>query len=256
MPSPDSLYKEILSSNESFKNSIVEKHINKYKEIDKIYPSNQSFFMIINTAKLKYEFVSTNFKHIVGYNTEIIKKQGPNFFMSLFHPDDLKLWLHEIKDFMEMTINDFKLEDRKKLLYSYNFRLKNIKNDYINIIAHLTPIEFDTSGKPFMAISHYTLTSEEKENPMIGSIKIMNKNNVYETVFYKNYSQENITNILTKREIDIIQELALEKSSKEIGERLFISSHTVDQHRRNIINKLKFKSTDELIQHCKSNNYF
>jgi len=91
---------------------------------------------------------------------------------------------------------------------------------------------------------------------MIGSIKIMNKNNVYETVFYKNYSQENITNILTKREIDIIQELALEKSSKEIGEKLFISSHTVDQHRRNIINKLKFKSTDELIQHCKSNNYF
>ncbi len=256
MPSSDCLYKEIFSSNESFKNSIVEKHINKYREIDKIYPSNQSFFIIINTAKLKYDFVSSNFKNIVGYNIEVIKKQGPNFFMSLFHPDDLKLWLHEIKDFMEKTVTDFTLTERKKLLYTYNFRLKNINNSYINLIAHLTPIEFDTSGKPFMAIAHYTVTSEEKDKPMIGSIKKMNKNNVYETVFYKNYSKENITNPLTKREIDIIQELALENSSKEIGQRLFISSHTVDQHRRNILKKLKFRSTGELIQHCKSNNYF
>ena len=256
MPSPDSLYQEVLSSNENFKNSIVEKHINKYREIDKIYPSNQSFFIIINTAKMKYDFVSSNFKNIVGYSIEDLKNKGPNFFMSLFHPDDLKLWLHEIKDFMDLTITDFSLEDRKKLLYTYNFRLKNIKNNYINLIAHLTPIEFDTSGKPFMAISHYTVTSEEKDKPMIGTIKKMNKNNVYETVFYKNYSQETLTNSLTKREIDIIQELALDRSSKEIGQRLFISSHTVDQHRRNILHKLKFRSTGELIQHCKSNNYF
>ncbi|MCK5637212.1 MAG: PAS domain-containing protein, partial [Flavobacteriaceae bacterium] len=133
MPSPDSLYQEVFSSNENFKNSIVEKHINKYREIDKIYPSNQSFFIIINTAKMKYDFVSSNFKNIVGYSIEDLKNKGPNFFMSLFHPDDLKLWLHEIKDFMDLTITDFSLEDRKKLLYTYNFRLKNIKNNYINL---------------------------------------------------------------------------------------------------------------------------
>lgn len=43
---------------------------------------------------------------------------------------------------------------------------------------------------------------------------------------------------LTKREIQIIQEVAGGFSSKEIASRLFISERTVETHRKNIKNKL------------------
>jgi DNA-binding NarL/FixJ family response regulator len=51
---------------------------------------------------------------------------------------------------------------------------------------------------------------------------------------------------LTDREIEIIQLLLEGKTSKEIGDILFISSHTSDTHRRNILEKTGTKSTAEL----------
>lgn len=53
---------------------------------------------------------------------------------------------------------------------------------------------------------------------------------------------------LTDREIEIVDLLIQGKTSKEIAEELFISKHTVDTHRRNILGKLKINSTNELFK--------
>jgi DNA-binding CsgD family transcriptional regulator len=47
---------------------------------------------------------------------------------------------------------------------------------------------------------------------------------------------------LTGREIEIIILIALEHSGKEISEKLFISTNTVETHRKNIMKKLKAKT--------------
>ncbi len=250
------IYQEIFISNKEFKGEIVKKQIEKYKEIDNIYPKNQSFFIIINTSTKSYDFVSQNFNFVLGLDIQLMKTRGPEYFLSFFHPDDLPIWLSVSKDLMNFALLEVDLEERTRLLFTYNSRIKNIKGKYQNITAHLTPIKFDSTGAPVLAISHYTVVGEGEFLPIIGSIKKLNKNDVYETLFYKNYSQEEISNKLSKREIDIVQELALDNSSKEIAKRLFISSHTVDQHRRNILKKLNFRSTGELVQYCKSNNLF
>lgn len=256
MKSTIDLYEEIFISNKEFKGAIVEKHIKKYIEIDNIYPQNQSFFIVINTSRKCYEFISDNFKTVLGHDINLMKSVGPKYFLAFIHPDDLPIWLNVSKELMEYTSKNIEPIERKKLLYTYNFRIKNSKNKYQNIIAHLTPIAFDSFGTPVLAVSHYTVVGEGQFKPLIGAIKVLNNKNNYETIFYKNYSQEALSNKLSKREIDIIQELAMGRSSKEIADKLCISSHTVDQHRRNILKKLEFKSTGELIEHCKSNNYF
>lgn len=48
---------------------------------------------------------------------------------------------------------------------------------------------------------------------------------------------------LTDRELDILRLIALEYTSKEIAEQLFIAQSTVDTHRKNIIEKLKVKNS-------------
>ncbi len=52
---------------------------------------------------------------------------------------------------------------------------------------------------------------------------------------------------LTNREVEIIQLVTKSKTSKEIGEILFISKNTVDTHRRNILEKSGKKSIMELL---------
>jgi len=58
-------------------------------------------------------------------------------------------------------------------------------------------------------------------------------------------SQE-VETILTSREKEILQLIAEGKSSKDIGEILFLSSKTVDSHRKNIMDKLELHSLPEL----------
>lgn len=57
------------------------------------------------------------------------------------------------------------------------------------------------------------------------------------------YDDPFMLNQLTDREMDVLKLIALEYTSKEISEQLFIAQSTVDTHRKNIIEKLKVKNS-------------
>jgi DNA-binding NarL/FixJ family response regulator len=61
-------------------------------------------------------------------------------------------------------------------------------------------------------------------------------------------------NVLTKREIEILKLVAQEYSNQEIGEKLFISTSTVDTHRKHILLKLGVRNTVGLVKYCLQNN--
>lgn len=53
---------------------------------------------------------------------------------------------------------------------------------------------------------------------------------------------------LTKREIDVLQEICKEKNTHEIAETLFLSSNTVETHRANLLLKVGVKNTAGLVK--------
>lgn len=63
-----------------------------------------------------------------------------------------------------------------------------------------------------------------------------------------------INSILTGRELEIIILISLEYSGKEISEELFISTNTVETHRKNIMKKLKVKNSIGLVKYAIKNN--
>ncbi|PRZ24113.1 response regulator [Flavobacterium granuli] len=69
-----------------------------------------------------------------------------------------------------------------------------------------------------------------------------------------NKQKPNINSLLTERELEIITLIALEYSGKEISEQLFISTNTVETHRKNIIKKLNAKNTISLVKFAIKNN--
>ena len=79
--------------------------------------------------------------------------------------------------------------------------------------------------------------------------------------FMNNYIKENVTVgksekvILSNREKEILQLIALGKTSKQIAEDLFIAKTTVDTHRKNMIRKLNLTSGNDLVRYATNKKY-
>ncbi len=61
--------------------------------------------------------------------------------------------------------------------------------------------------------------------------------------------------ILTAREREVLKLISDGKSNKEIGDLLFISVHTVERHRANIMDKLNLKNTADLVKYAIQKGY-
>jgi len=58
--------------------------------------------------------------------------------------------------------------------------------------------------------------------------------------------------VLTKRELEILQHIKAGKTSKEIGEILFLSELTIKSHRQNMMRKFEVKNVVELLDRTKN----
>jgi len=70
--------------------------------------------------------------------------------------------------------------------------------------------------------------------------------------YFSTDSEDEKKNILTKREIEILGLLAKGPVSKKIADELFISVNTVNNHRRNILEKTKSETTAMAIKYGQS----
>lgn len=61
---------------------------------------------------------------------------------------------------------------------------------------------------------------------------------------------------LSSREIEVLKLICEEHSTQEIADQLFISFHTVESHRANMMSKAGVKNTAGLVRWAVENNYF
>ncbi|WP_431157553.1 LuxR C-terminal-related transcriptional regulator [Winogradskyella poriferorum] len=243
-------YKSIFRS---YDKPSLETHIRKIIELDKFLPYSSTFFCVTNTQSLSFEYVSKNYFTCTGLSGNELMEKGMRFFWSRIHPDDLESWLQALNELMVFTMGTIEETDRQNANYTWNYRFKNGKDNYVNIIQNTTPLAFDTNGKPIIGLAHYTVLDSNMKMDVTASAKLLNDKNEYETIYFNTFSQKLLSGGISNRERDIIRLLIQGKSSKEISERLNISPHTVDTHRRNILKKLNISSTGELIGMLRQN---
>jgi DNA-binding CsgD family transcriptional regulator len=238
---------------QSYDKPSLETHIKKIIDLDDYLPYSSTFFCITNTQNLTFEYISKNYNTCLGLDAQDLDAQGMRYFWSRIHPDDIENWLKALNELMEFTLSNIKAEDRLLANYTWNYRFKNAQDTYVNLVQNTTPLALDTEGKPIIGLAHYTVLHGDIKMDISASAKLLNVENEYETIYFRNYGQKLLGKGVSNRERDVIRLLVLDFSSKEISEKLNISPHTVDTHRRNILKKLNISSTGELIGMLKTN---
>jgi DNA-binding NarL/FixJ family response regulator len=70
---------------------------------------------------------------------------------------------------------------------------------------------------------------------------------VLETLKLPGLGKSEIVNTLSRREKEVLKLVLEGKTSGQIAEELFVSVHTVNSHRKNILKKFQLKSPAELL---------
>jgi DNA-binding CsgD family transcriptional regulator len=168
---------------------------------------------------------------------EITALTAEEYYGRYFNSEDSKDYVPKILNLLERNNNDdictFFQQVRLKVNADWSWHMGSTK-----ILAH------DQEGKPLLTIT-MAFPIDAMHHMAVKAGRLLEENNFLRKNFHA-YSE------LSKRELDVLRMMALGKSVPETADALFISSHTVETHRKNIRQKLGATSYFELSQYARA----
>lgn len=212
-------------------------------ELHNIFNAGRYYYMIFNIYEAELEFLSSEVKNVLGYEADEISSM---FFMERIHPEDKNYFLNFENKVAEFY-NNLPLEKRGSYTYHHDYRVRTKEGKYIRLLHQIVPIEFDKDNFYRTLGMHTDITHIKRDGTPSLSIIGLNDEpsyyNIQDTeIFTKSYS------LFTKREREILKLIIEGLSSKEIANELFISPHTVNAHRKNILKKANIKTPLDLLR--------
>jgi DNA-binding CsgD family transcriptional regulator len=154
-----------------------------------------------------------------------------------FNHEDSKDYVPKLIGLLERNNDD----DFCTFFQQVRFNIKEAWNWHMSSIKIL---EHDDTGRPLLSIT-MAFPVDAMHHMTVKADRLLEENNFLRKNFHL-YSE------LSKRELDILRLMALGKSVPETAELLFISSNTVETHRKNIRQKLDTNSYFELSQYARA----
>lgn len=214
-----------------------------HKRLLNIFQPGSYYYFVFNIYQGAIEFMSAGIADVLGYEPG---EMDIVFLMDKIHPDDKAYFLN-----CEYRITEFfkalPFDRIKNYKVQYDFRVKSKTNKYVRILHQAIQVDYDESNF-YRTLCLQTDISHIKPDgkPCFSIIGLDGEPSYYNIqhieVFSKSYD------LFTTREREILKYIVEGKSSKDIANKLFISIHTVNTHRKNILNKAGTKTPLDLIR--------
>jgi DNA-binding CsgD family transcriptional regulator len=209
-------------------------------ELEEMMEKNDQFFYLADLIRINIIYTSKRSEEMMGIEP---KDLSLYHFYDATHPDDIKRNSLGRATSLKLANDLFVAEKGWKLL-STTLRIKNPEGQYNNLLMQLYLFY---SSRPYKTV--YLL---KVHTNIDWSKNIKNCYHYYlgEDLSYFKYPDPEmlkIGNVFSKRELEIIRLIGKSYNSDQIAEQLFLSPHTVNTHRRNILNKTGMSNMSELI---------
>ena len=210
------------------------------QKLDLLMEENDQFITVANLAEIKFLYVSKGIRKMIGVEPTQL---NPGHFVEVVHPDDLtRLGLLRAQTFV---VEKEVLETKKgSALISFTIRLRNTAGVYFNCIcqAYFFYSPITPSGVYLIQVISNVDHIEARKR---GFHHYKGKD-----LSYFRFPDKSLLNIgpdFTSRELEILKLIESGMSSKQIADQLFLSVHTVNTHRRNILEQCGKDNISNLI---------
>lgn len=220
----------------------------KRETIRQMSHMSRSCMFTVDVFKGIYDFASGSFADIFGFNPSYINniQQQGDILEERIHPNDRDKML-DIQIKHGRFIYSLPSQERNDYRNTFQFRMLNARGLYVNVVSRQQVIETDQNGKAWI---------------IMGMMDISPDQTLYDDIRYSSCNLKTgqivtapvlstMEATLSEREREILQMISQGLLSKEIADKLSISIHTVNNHRKNILLKLEVNNSIEAINYAK-----
>lgn len=219
------------------------------------YAIGPYFWFIPDNSNMTIFQTSDNLHELTSYKKNEWKKYEPEFLSPIMHPEDWIYFLGGV-NYMLGFLHNVPVAERKNYRFNIYARIKNTKSEYRWMVIQFPKIIYNKEGRGLSSLivvsdlSHFSIVNQ----PVMSMIDTTNSRKpFYRAIVEKEEIAVNKANI-TKREREILALMIKGKNSPEIAEMLFISYHTVENHKKNLRLKTESKTSAELIYYVLHHN--
>jgi hypothetical protein len=208
-------------------------------ELEAFSEANNQFFHVANLIQAKITWSSKRSEQMIGIKPEELDAYH---FMEATHPDDLEK--HTLgRSKMFDTANDLFKAKKGSALLSINIRIRNSRGEFPDLLFQLYFMYSAKYNTVFLFQVHTDIeTFKKRKNGYHYYV-----GNDFSNFRFPDEELLNIGNPLSDREFEIVRLIESGLSSEEIAKKIFLSVHTVNTHRRNILDKTGKQTMAELI---------
>ncbi|MES2427405.1 MAG: helix-turn-helix transcriptional regulator [Bacteroidota bacterium] len=198
----------------------------------------------------RYLMTSNGVQFMLGYKPEYFTNGRIEAVMHIFDRDHLRLFNEEIFPDRLKLLKSIPANEHHNYIFNYNLKLHDSKGRPVNLLQRNCFIKSDTQGNPLLSygiitnINHYI-----DEAPVIQVVEKINDAGCggSDIIAKKHYYFNGEDRLFTKREKELLLWLSDGLSSKEIAGKLYISEHTVINHKRSMMKKCNANNSAELV---------
>ncbi len=212
--------------------------------LEKAMPMLNMSFVIIDYKQKNFLHVSHHPLFLSGYTCREVMEAGYAFYPKVVPGEDLNMLLELNRVGFEFFYK-LSLQERTQGFIAYDFRLRHKNGNTVLIHHKLRPLVLDETGNIWFSLGVISLSTASH----LGNAYIMlpekREKYIYDkmTKSFRLLQHEK----LSKRELEVLQIMALGYNSNEMAEKLFVSVDTIKFHRRNILKKLHVSSSAEAV---------
>ncbi len=213
--------------------------------------SKGMYFYIFNFNILNFDSVSASVKDVLGYSESEFEL---SFILSKIHPDDHPFFLN-----FEAEAGRFLSNLPKEKVPNYkmrmDYRIQKKDGSYIRILQEGITIQQHENGSIFRTIGIHTDITDIKPfgKPLLSFIGLNGEPSFIDVKVGRELIK--FKDVISAREKEVLSLIILGKISKEISDILHISKQTVDNHRKNMLQKTNSNNLGELIANAIKNGW-
>ncbi len=183
---------------------------------------------------------------LLGYGKSL-RMDDADMYHAMIHPKDLA-FLYETEIKTHEFLRGKKGEEKKDYKLVYDYRVKNREGKYMRFLHQLKILELDRDGNSWLMLVISDVLSTYAQDVRPRRFVIHTKTRKI-CLFNEESGVHSL--LLSKRESEILRLLSEGLDSAAIGDRLCISTSTVNNHRQRILLKTKTRNITEAATYSK-----